>query len=57
MRDYSASRKGTQMPKIASIGFVPSSSLFRRLLAVVDRLLTESGRIAVRNGDFPHFGL
>jgi len=45
------------MPRIASIGFVPSSSLFRRLLAVVDRLLTESGRIAVRNGDLPHFGL
>ena len=49
--------KGTQMSKTASIGLVPSTSLFARLMATVDRLLMASARIAIRNGDLPHFGL
>ena len=45
------------MSKTAAIGLVPSSTLVRRLLASIDRLLTASSRIAIRNGDLPHFGL
>jgi hypothetical protein len=45
------------MSKTASIGFIPSTSLFGRLLASIDRLLMASARIAVRNGDLPYFGL
>jgi hypothetical protein len=51
------SEKGTIMSKTASIGFTPSNSLFGRLMAAIDRLLMTSARIAVRNGDLPHFGL
>ena len=50
-------RKGTYMSKTASIGLVPSSTLFGRLMASIDRLLTASSRIAIRNGDLPYFGL
>jgi len=50
-------RKGDDMSKTASIGFTPSNSLFGRLIAAIDRLLMTSARIAVRNGDLPHFGL
>jgi hypothetical protein len=45
------------MSKTASIGLLPSSTLFSRLMAPIDRLLTASSRIAVRNGDLPRFGL
>ena len=45
------------MSKIASIDLVPSSTLFGRLMATIDRLLMASARIAIRNGDLPHFGL
>ena len=45
------------MSKTASIGLVPSSTLFGRLMASIDRLLMASARIAIRNGDLPHFGL
>ena len=45
------------MSKTASIGLLPASTLFSRLLASIDRLLIESSRIAVRNGDLPRFGL
>ena len=41
------------MSKTASIGLLPSSTLFGRLMASIDRLLTASSRIAVRNGDLP----
>ena len=57
MRRRCTSRKGTIMSKTASIGFTPSNSLFGRLMASIDRLLTASSRIAVRNGDLPRFGL
>ena len=57
-RSYSAHQKrGHTMSKTASIGFVPSSTLFGRLMASIDRLLIASSRIAVRNGDLPRFGL
>ncbi len=45
------------MSKTASIGLLPSSTLVGRLLASIDRLLTASSRIAIRNGDQPRFGL
>ena len=45
------------MSKTASIGLVPSNSLFARLMATIDRLLMASARISNRNGDLPHFGL
>jgi hypothetical protein len=45
------------MSKTASIGLVPSTTLFGRFMASLDRLLMASARIAIRNGDLPHFGL
>jgi hypothetical protein len=45
------------MSKTSSIGFAPSTTLFGRLMASIDRLLMISARAAVRNGDLPHFGL
>jgi hypothetical protein len=45
------------MSKTASIALNPSSTLFGRFLAAIDRLLMTSARIAVRNGDLPRFGL
>jgi hypothetical protein len=45
------------MSKTATIGLVPSNTLFGRLLASIDRALMASARIAIRNGDVPHFGL
>ena len=52
-----AFEKGTTMSKTASIGFVPSTTLFGRLMASIDRVLMASARAALRNGDLPHFGL
>jgi hypothetical protein len=45
------------MSKIASVTFAPSTGIFARLMASIDRLLMASARIAVRNGDLPYFGL
>lgn len=45
------------MSKTAPISLLPSATLFARLMASIDRLLTESSRIAIRNGDLPRFGL
>lgn len=45
------------MSKTASIGLPTSNTLLGRLMATVDRWLMNSARIAVRNGDLPHFGL
>jgi hypothetical protein len=45
------------MSKTASLGFAPSTTLFGRLLAALDRALMASARIAARNGDLPRFGL
>ena len=49
--------KGTIMAKTAAIGFAPNTPLFARLLAAIDRALTASARISLRNGDLPRFGL
>ncbi|WP_198164207.1 hypothetical protein [Bradyrhizobium jicamae] len=45
------------MSKTAPISLLPSTTLFARVMAQIDRLLTASSRIAVRNGDLPRFGL
>jgi hypothetical protein len=45
------------MTKTAAIPLAPSSSLFGRLLAAIDRLLMASAEISNRNGDLPRFGL
>jgi hypothetical protein len=45
------------MSKTASFGLTPSTTLFGRLMAAIDRLLMASARIAIRNGDLPYFGL
>jgi hypothetical protein len=45
------------MSKTVSLGLRPSTTLFSRLMATVDRLLMASARIATRNGDLPYFGL
>jgi hypothetical protein len=41
----------------SSLGHVPSTTLFGRLMAHIDRLLMASARASIRNGDLPHFGL
>lgn len=45
------------MSKTAAIALSPSSSLFGRVLAAIDRALMASAKIANRNGDLPRFGL
>jgi hypothetical protein len=47
----------TTMSKTGSIGLLPSSTLFGRFMAVVDRLLMANANAAIRNGDLPYFGL
>ena len=49
--------QGIKMSKTASLGLVPATTFFGRLMANIDRLLMESARIANRNGDLPYFGL
>jgi hypothetical protein len=45
------------MSKTASAALAPSSSLFGRLMVVIDHLLMASAEISNRNGDLPRFGL
>jgi hypothetical protein len=45
------------MSNTASLGLTPSTTLFARLMANIDRLLMASARAANRNGDLPYFGL
>ena len=47
----------TTMSDAASAPFTPSSTVFDRLIAAIDRLLMSGARIAARNGDLPYFGL
>jgi hypothetical protein len=49
--------QGIKMSKTASLGLTPSTTIFGRLMANIDRLLMASARIANRNGDLPYFGL
>jgi len=39
------------MSRTASIAFAPSSTLFGRLLASIDRLLLAYAEMTIRNGD------
>lgn len=50
-------KRGKTMPKTALIACAPSTTLFARLLASIDRLLMICARAAERNGDLPYFGL
>ena len=45
------------MAKTAAITYAPTTSLFSRLLAAIDRALAASARASLRNGDLPRFGL
>jgi hypothetical protein len=45
------------MSKTAAFGLAPSTSLFSRLMASIDRLLMANAAIAIRNGDLPYVGL
>jgi hypothetical protein len=45
------------MSKTATATFAPSTGLFVRLIAAIDRALASSARISIRNGDLPYFGL
>jgi hypothetical protein len=45
------------MSKTATATFTPSTGIFGRLMASIDRLLAASARISARNGDLPYFGL
>jgi hypothetical protein len=45
------------MSDTASLGHMPSASLFGRMMAAIDRLLMAHAGIAIRNGDLPYPGL
>jgi hypothetical protein len=45
------------MSNTASLGLTPSTTLFGRLMANIDRLLMASARAAIRTGELPYFGL
>lgn len=45
------------MSKTTVLTLAPSSTLFGRLLASIDRLLMKSAEISNWNGDLPRFGL
>jgi hypothetical protein len=45
------------MSKTTTATFAPSTGIFTRLMASIDRLLAASARISTRNGDVPYFGL
>jgi hypothetical protein len=49
--------QGNDMSKTASVAIAPSTSLFGRLLSIIDRVLMTNAEIAHRNGDVPYFGL
>jgi hypothetical protein len=45
------------MSDFASPGLLPTTTLFSRLLASIDRVLMTHAEIVIRNGDLPYFGL
>jgi hypothetical protein len=45
------------MSKTASLGLMPSASLFGRMMTAIDRLLMAHAAIAIRNDDLPYPGL
>jgi len=50
-------KKSMTMSKTATIALVPSSSLFGRLFAALDRLLLNYAEMTIRNGDVPRSGV
>jgi len=57
LRVAALQKRGPSMSKTATANFAPSTGVFSRLMATIDRLLAASARISVRNGDLPYFGL
>jgi hypothetical protein len=55
--EIDAAQQGDKNVQDRLFSLAPSASLFSRLMATIDRLLMASTRIAIRNGDLPHFGL
>jgi hypothetical protein len=49
--------RGQNMSKTASIGLAPSTTLFGRLFAAIDRLLLAYAEMEIRNGDVPRCGI
>jgi hypothetical protein len=45
------------MSKTAAIGFAPSTTLFGRLMASIDRALLAYAEMTIRNGDIPRYGM
>jgi hypothetical protein len=45
------------MSDTTALRLAPVSTLFSRLMALIDRLLMANARITDRNGDLPYFGL
>jgi hypothetical protein len=45
------------MSRFASASLARTPSVWARLIAAFDHALMSSARIAIRNGDLPHFGL
>ena len=45
------------MSKTASLGLMPSASLFGRMMSIIDRLLMAHAELAIRNDDLPYPGL
>jgi hypothetical protein len=45
------------MPNSATVALSPSTTLFGRLVATIDRWLMAYAEMNIRNGDVPRFGL
>jgi hypothetical protein len=45
------------MSKTISVALPRSTTLFGRLLAIIDHALMASAKASIRNGDLPYFGL
>jgi hypothetical protein len=45
------------MSKTISVALPQSTTLFGRLLAIIDQALMASAKASIRNGDLPYFGL
>jgi hypothetical protein len=45
------------MSDTTALGLAPASTLFGRLMALIDRILMANARMTDRNGDLPYFGL
>jgi hypothetical protein len=45
------------MSRTASIGLMPSASLFGRMMTAIDRLLMAHAKLAIRNDELPYPGL